>query len=190
MPSPLSGFTQAAASPISAQLRAGDVGDRAAHRQQRRRRHPQVAAELELLAALVGVELHQRLDRDVRGSLRGRERADADVHLAGPQREDPAVAGEDLATLAAELEVRADPRVVGHPGRDVGAAGDAVHRVAVPLPAEHLAQRRADAVGHDQRAGRRSRTARPPARTRRRRPGRPHGVRRPRGRRRGRSRPP
>ena len=65
MPSPLSGLTHAAASPISAQLRPGDVDDRAAHREQRGRRHPQLAGELELLAALLRVVRHQRLDREV-----------------------------------------------------------------------------------------------------------------------------
>src|SRR4029079_12611010 len=52
--------------------------------------------------------------------------------------------------LPAELEVRADPRVVGHRGGDVGPAGHAVHRVAVPLAAEQLPEGRAHAVGHDQ----------------------------------------
>ena len=91
---------------------------------------------------------HQRLDGEVGGALAGGERPDADVHLAGAQREDPAVAGEHLPRLVAELEVGADPRVVAHPARDVRPAGDAVDGVAVPLPAQHLAQRRADAVGH------------------------------------------
>ena len=154
MPSPLSGLTQPAASPISAQLgpatceTAPPIGSRAEVGR------AQVAGELELLAALVGVEAHQRLDRDVGRPLGGGQGADADVHLAGAEREDPAVAGQDLAVLAAQLEVRADPRVVGHPGGDVGAAGDAVDGVAVPLAAEHLAQRRADAVGdHEPAAG-------------------------------------
>ena len=89
---------------------------------------------------------HQRLDGEIGGALAGGERPDADVHLAGAQREDPAVAGQHLPRLVAQLEVGADPRVVAHPARDVRPAGDAVDGVAVPLPPEHLAQRRADAV--------------------------------------------
>ena len=78
------------------------------------------------------------------------ERADADVDLAGAEREDPAVAAEDLAVLATQLEVRADPRVVRHPRGDVGPARHAVDRVAVPLATEQLAERRPDAVRHHQ----------------------------------------
>ena len=85
MPSPLSGFTQPAASPISAQLRPGDAGHRAAHRQQRRGRRAQVAGEPELLAALRRrSSCISGLSGDVGGPLRGRQGADADVHLAGP----------------------------------------------------------------------------------------------------------
>ena len=103
-------------------------------------------------ALLVGVRLHQAADLEVGRALGGGEGADAEVHLAGAEREDPAVAGQHLALLAPELEVGADPGVVGHRGGDVGAPGDAVHRVAVPLAAEHLAQRRAHAVGDDEPA--------------------------------------
>ena len=46
--------------------------------------------------------------------------------------------------------MRADPGVVGHLRRDVRPAGNAVDRVSVPLPAQHLAQRGPDTVGHDQ----------------------------------------
>ena len=173
MPSPLSGLTQPAASPISAQLAPATLLTRAAHRQQRRGRHPQVAGELELVATLVGVGLHQRLDGDVGRPLRGGQRADADVHLAGAEREDPAVAAEELAVLAAQLEVGADPRVVGHLGVDVGPAGDAVHRVAVPLAAQQLAQRRAHAVGHDEPRQSISKVLLAPAEHRPRRPASP-----------------
>ena len=114
MPSPLSGLTQAAASPISAQLGPATLRHRAAHRQQRRRGHPELAGELELVAAQLGVVRHQRLDAEVGGALAGGEGADADVHLAGAQREDPAVAGQHLPRLVAQLEVAADPRVVAH----------------------------------------------------------------------------
>ena len=115
-------------------VRPGHVGHRPAHRQQRRGRRPELAGELEVLAPLVGVVLHQRLDGDVRGSLRGGQAADADVHLAGAEREDPAVAGQDLAVLATQLEVRADPGVVGHLRGDVGAAGDARRRCRGATP--------------------------------------------------------
>jgi hypothetical protein len=93
---------------------------------------------------------HQRAQGDLGGTLRGGERADPDVHRTATQREDPAVAGQDLVVLAAQLEVRADPRVVGHRGVDVRARGDAVDGVPVPGAAEQLAQRGAHAVGDDQ----------------------------------------
>src|SRR6187402_3261307 len=105
MPSPLSGLTQAAASPMSAQLAPATL----------------LAGEAEVGAALVRVALHQRLDRDVGGPLGRRERADADVHLAATEGEDPPVARQRLPALAAQLEVAADPPVVGLGGVDVAA---------------------------------------------------------------------
>ena len=55
-----------------------------------------------------------------------------------------------VPSRVAQLEVRADPRVVGHRGVDVAAARRRRTPCPVPLPAQQLAQRRPDAVGHDQ----------------------------------------
>ena len=94
---------------------AGHAGHGAAHRQQRAGRAPAARRRARTPSRrCVGVRLHQRRDRDVGRALRGGERADAEVHLAVAEREDPAVAGQHLAVLAAQLEVGADPRVVGH----------------------------------------------------------------------------
>ena len=112
-------------------------------------------------ALLVGVRRHQAADLEVGRALGGGEGADAEVHLAGAEREDPAVAGQHLALLAAELEVGADPGVVGHRRGDVGAPGHAVHRVAVPLaarapcPAASGRRRPRSAAGSRPRASRR-----------------------------------
>ena len=93
---------------------------------------------------------HQRLDRHVGGPFARGQGADADVHLAVAEREDPAVARQHLVLLVAQLEVGADPRVVGHRRVGVAAPGDAVDGLAVPLPAQQLAERRPHAVGHDE----------------------------------------
>ncbi len=53
---------------------------------------PQLVAQLPLVAALRGVEVHQRPQGDVGRPLRGGQGADAEVHLAAAEREDPAVA--------------------------------------------------------------------------------------------------
>ena len=155
MPSPLSGFTQPAASPISAQLRPGDPGHRAAHGQQRRRRRPHRAVDLPLVAAGVGVGLQQRLELHPGRTAGGGQRADADVHLTrgGAQREHPAVAGQQLALVAAQLQVRGDPLVVAAPGAHVAAGGHAVGGLPVPLaarapgPAATARRRRRPAAG-------------------------------------------
>ena len=86
MPSPLSGLTQPAASPISAQLRPGDAGDTAPPIGNNADVGARSWPLLEFVTTLVGVEPHQRLDRDVGRPPGGRERADPDVHLAGPER--------------------------------------------------------------------------------------------------------
>ena len=116
MPSPLSGFTQPAASPISAQLgpatllTAPPIGSSAEVGRPQvaaRARTPRGAARRRsAISGLIAMSA---------GPLGGGQGADADVHLAGrrAQREDPAVAGQDLAVLAAQLQVGADPRVVG-----------------------------------------------------------------------------
>ena len=164
MPSPLSGLTQRGRVADQRPVGAGDVGDRAAHRQQRRGGHPQVAGELELLAALRRrSSCISGLIAMFGGSLRGRQGADADVHLAGAEREDPAVAGEDLAVLAAQLEVGADPRVVGHArsrrrsGRRRRRRCRGATRGPAPCPAASGRRRPRPA------AGRRSRRSRRPA---------------------------
>ena len=55
----------------------------------------------------------QRLERDVCGPFRRGQRADADVHLAVAQREDPAVARQHLAGHRPQFQIRGDPRLVG-----------------------------------------------------------------------------
>ena len=184
MPSPLSGLTQAAASPTSSQfgpatpLTAPPIGSRAEDGSRTS------SPERERLALAVGVVAHQRLEGDVRGPLRRGERADADVHAPAAEREDPAVAGQQLAPLAAELEVAGDPVVVA-PGLGVAAGRHPVRGLAVPGPAQHPPERGAHAVGDDQPAAgdldpalRRCRRAPPsPARRAGRRPRRgPRGA--------------
>src|ERR1700754_4706961 len=103
MPSPLSGLTQAAASPTRAQLgpampvTAPPIGSSALVGA--RRSSPSPYAD------------QQPADLDLGRPLGGGESADAEVHLRGAggraQREDPAVTGQHLAPLAAELEVGA-----------------------------------------------------------------------------------
>src|SRR3712207_8746079 len=45
-------------------------------------------------------------------SLGGGQGPDAEVHLPAAEREDPAVAGQQLARRSAQLEVRGDPAVL------------------------------------------------------------------------------
>ena len=161
-------------------VRPGDVRHRAAHREQRGGRAPALGrvtpksarrssaycAISGLIATSAGRLLVARVPTPM---------------FTSPvaEREDPAVAGEDRAVGVAQLEVRADPRVVGHRGVDVAAPGDAVHRVLVPLPAQQLAERGPDAVGDDQVPARDLDASRRRCGTRPRLPGRPRAVRRP-----------
>ena len=150
MPSPFSGFTQPAASPTKPQFGPGHAGHRAAHGQQGRPRGAHVADQPPVVAALAGVHVEQPAQRDVGRPAGRRQRADADVHLAVAEREHPAVAGQDLAVGAAQLQVRADPRVVRAVGLDVAADRHAVRGAAVPLATEHPAELGARAVRDDQ----------------------------------------
>src|SRR5690606_15537413 len=124
----------------------GHVAHRTTHRQQGRSLGSELTGERELLAQLPGVVTHQRLHGDVGGTLGGGQRPRAEVDLPVAQREDPAIAGQRLAVLVAQLQVGRDPRVVGAVRGHVRATGDAVDGVAVPLTPEHLAERGAYAV--------------------------------------------
>ena len=105
-----------------------------------------------VLALRVGVVTEQGPQVDVGGPLRGREGADADVHLTVAEREDPAVSREDAVIGSTQLQVRRDPLVIAAARLDVAAGGHAVRRVAMPLAAEHAAELRACAVSDDQAA--------------------------------------
>ena len=149
MPSPLSGLTQAAASPTRPSW-GRPPADGPAHRQERAR------------SASAG----RRRARTPRGARRRRTASAASApprpaacrwpgcrRRCSPRRCSAGRSSRSRTATprpAAQLEVAADPRVVGPRGVDVGPRGHAVHRVAVPLPAEQLAQRRPDAVGDDE----------------------------------------
>ena len=90
-------------------VRPRDARHRAAHRQERRPDGARLAVELPLLAAQVGVVRQQRAQVHVRRPPRGRERPDADVHLALAEREHPPVAAEQLPFRTAQLQMGGDP---------------------------------------------------------------------------------
>src|SRR3954471_23354994 len=173
MPSPLSGFTQPAASPTSAQFRpatpetappmgsSAEAGTRTGPSSWQSswrgggagRADRPVDLPLRGAGGRVGVE--QRPELHTRRPPGRGEGADADVHLAAPRGtewKDPAVAGEQLPVGSAQLQVRGNPFVVAAPGPHVTADGHAVGGVPVPLPAEHPPQGRARTVGDHEAA--------------------------------------
>ena len=64
--------------------------------------------KLPVVSLGVGVVVEQRAEVDVGRSLRGGQRAHADIHLTIAEGEDPAVPGKDAIVLTAELEVPLD----------------------------------------------------------------------------------
>ena len=81
------------------------------------------------------------------------QQADADVHPAVAHREDPAVAGQDVAGLVADVEVALDPRLVVAGRLEVAADGHAQRVGAVAAGAEGPAEAGVGAVGHHDVAG-------------------------------------
>ena len=79
-----------------------------------------------------------------------REQSDADVDAAVAQREDPAVAGHDVAVGVADVEVRVDPGFVVAIAGVVAAQRHAHRPVAIAVDAEVAPEPRVRAVGDDE----------------------------------------
>ena len=96
--------------------------------------------------------VHQVGGVDALPPLLGREQADADVDPAVAHREDPAVAGHDVALGVADVEVRLNEGVVVAVRPVVAAQGHAEGQLALARRAEHAADPGVRTVGHHHEA--------------------------------------
>ncbi len=112
----------------------------------RRRHAPRGRGELgELLEQMGGVDRLPLVE--------GGQQADAHVDAPVAHREDPAVAGQDVAALVADVEPAVDPRLVAAGGGVVAADGHAQRVLPVAGGAQLAAEAGVGAVGHDRVAG-------------------------------------
>ena len=135
MPSPLSGFTQAAASPISAQL--GPRPPTPPRPSAIAPTPPPAAGPRTTTPPRAGARTGPAAPAvPPRRAPRRRQRPDPDIHFTGTQREHPAVARLECAGVVAQFEMRGDPLLAAARGARVGPRRHPVCGVPVPGPAQ------------------------------------------------------
>ena len=114
MPSPLKGLMVPPASPTTSQVGTAAGPDRQAHRQAPagRRTACGLGPDVPRGRGVLGELLQEVGGVDRLPLIEGREQADPDVDPAVADRKDPAVTGEDVAGLVADVQPAVDPRLV------------------------------------------------------------------------------
>ena len=134
MPSPLNGLTAPAASPTTRKVgpALGPTLPPIGMRPLVGRHSGSVGVDLPAFGDLAGVGVEQVGGVDALEVAERRQQADADVHGAVADREDPPVAGHRLAVAVLDVERRLDPRVLVAGRLPVRADRGAVGPLATP----------------------------------------------------------
>ena len=151
MPSPLNGFTDPSASPAVSQLgpTLGFTENPVGSLPPVGAPHSESAEMPQRVGRGVAERLHEVRGVHVLPTREGGEQPDADVHRPVADREDPSVAGEVVAVLVADVEVRLDPGFVVERAREVAAHRHAERIRAVARRAERPPEAGVGAVGHE-----------------------------------------